>query len=391
MPECVRGTQVQFTADFFDFDGTAMVPVDSENWPQVVIRDGSSSVVATGVGRVVAAGRYTFPWFVPVAATLSTEDTLWRIDWTFVTTGGHTRSSTESFSVVDRIESTPEERQQTYITNDGGTVRARLRWPTKLHAVQLSVKSYSNASALLTISGVATNDSEGDAGNPQRKINEVVQNGEYVYYYDVGPLRAGEYQFHWTIQESTISPIDVNVQIARAVPDMFWHYNAELRMLIDKLQKHVGMPQAYSDADLYSYLKGGVDIVNFIPPSTNWTLTDIPLSGSRGVRTAVIFGSAIYGLNAQQVLEIELNFDHTGQTVTLGYSHDYAGPIGNMLGYLDKFAEAKKSIFRLAQGAAFSGGRARNFRGSNRVFRLDQALRSITPSGSGALWQNLGI
>lgn len=390
MPEHVRGTQVQFTAEFFDFDGAAMVPADPENWPQVVIRDGAANVVSTGVGRITAAGRYVFPWFVPATATLSTDDAPWRIDWTFVTSGGHTRASTETFAVVDRIESAPEERQQTYITNDGGTIRARLRWPTKLYNIKLVVKSYSSSAALLTVEGVATNDTEASC-SPKRKINEVVQNGEYVYYYDVGPLRSGEYQFHWTIQESAVSPIDVNVQIGRAVPDVFWHYGVELRTLIDKLQKHVGMVQAYSDADLYSYVKAGVDFVNFIAPSTNWTLQDVPLTGSRGVRTAVLFGSAIYGLNAQQVMEIELNFDHSGQTVTLNYNHDYSGPIGNMLGYLDKFAEAKKSIFRLAHGAAYSGGRVRNYRSSNRVFRLDQALRGVIPSGGAAMWQSLGI
>jgi hypothetical protein len=391
MANLVRGTQTNFSADFFDFDGAPMLPADAENWPQVVIRDGANTVITTGVGRIVAAGQYQFPWFVPVAATLSTEDAPWTVNWTFVTSEGHTRSYAESFAVVDRIESTPDERQQTYITNAGGTIRALLRWPTQLQAVKLEVRNYSSSGTLLVVDGVATNDLEASACNTQRKINQVAQDGEYVYYYDVGPLSVGEYQFHWIVQETTVSPIDVHVQIGRAVSNLFWHYNVELRTLIDKLQKHVGTVQAYSDSDIYSYILGGLDMLNFTPPSTNWLLADIPLQGSRGVRTALIYCSAIYGLNAQQILEIELSFDHAGQTVTLNYNHDYSGPLGNLLSYLEKFTEAKKSIFRLAQGVAFSGGRVKNYRWTNRVFRLDQALRNVSPPGGAALWQNLGL
>lgn len=391
MADLVRGTQHNFQAEFKEFDGSPMIPTDSENWPQVVIKDTEGTVVATGVGRQIADGKWQFPWFVPVNADLTAEDEAWTIDWTLVTANGHSRSVSEIFRIIDRIESTPDEQQQSYLTNDGGTIRVLMRRPNRLHRVKLDIKNGINSEPWLSVTKVATNSTQSDPDNPYRLINEVRQDGEYVYYYDVGPLSAGEYQFHWTLQESSVSPIDVEVQIGRAVPDIFWHYNVELRALIDKLQKSQDIIQSYGDADVYSYVKGGLDILNFINPPTNFVLYDIPLTGSRGLRTALIYTSAVHAINAQQILEVELNFDHSGQTVTLSYNHDYSGVLSALQAVIDRFAESKIKIFRRAHGVAYSGARVKNFRWQNRVFRLDQTLRGIVPPGGAALWRNLGI
>lgn len=391
MAELVRGTRAQFEAEFLDMAGQPMVAADPASWPQLVIKDPDDTVIVTGVGAPLGLGKYRFSWFVPVDAALTTDETAWRIDWSMVTSTGHSHAWTERFAVVDRIESTPEERQQTYLTNDGGTIRALLRWPQRLYKIKLEMRTAAGSEILLSADGVATNALEEDASNPQRLINEKAQDGEYIYYYDVCGLSAGEYQFHWIIQESEISPIDLEVQIGRAAPGLFWHYNVELRMLVDKLQKHSGMVQAYSDSDIYSYVKGGLGILNFYPPPTNFSLQDIPLTGSRGLRTALIYTSAIHAINAQQIMEVELNFDHSGQTVTLNYNHDYSGVLGNLAGVLEKYAEAKAHIFRLSQGAAFSGARVKNYRYTNRVYRLNQTMRGVVPPGGAALWKNLGI
>jgi len=391
MPELVRGTRATFEAEFLDMSNQPLVAADPATWPQIVIKDPDATVIATGVGSLIGTGVYRFSWFVPVDATLTTDETAWRIDWTFVTSNGHSRAWTEQFAVVDRIESTPEERQQTYLTNDGGTLRALLRWPQRLYKVRMELRTATGSDVLMSTDGVATNKQEEDNTNPRRLLNEKAQDGEYIYYYDVCGLNAGEYQFHWTIQESEVSPIDVEVQIARAAPGLFWHYNVELRTLIDKLQKHAGMVQAYSDSDIYSYVKGGLDILNIYNPPTNFTLQDIPLTGSRGLRTVLLYTSAVHAINAQQIMEVELSFDHSGQTVTLNYNHDYSGVLANLAAVLERYAEAKTHIFRLSQGAAFSGARVKNYRYSNRVYRLNQTMRGVVPPGGAALWKNLGL
>lgn len=390
MSDYVRGTQAIFSAEFFDFDGAAMTPADPESWPAVTIRDPDSTVQVTGVGLKIQDGKYQFTWFVPVAGTLTAEGTSWVIDWSFVTSNGHTKQYSEKFGVVDRIEATPEERSHTYLTNDGGTIRATIRCERSLDEVTLTLKT-ATGSPLYVINGKATNTTQSDPNNPNRLINEVAQDGEYLYYYDVGPLTAGEYQLHWNTLESVVGERNIVVQIVRAAPDLFWHYNAELRTLIDKLQKSQEHVQAYTDADVYSYVKGGVDILNFYNPPTDFVLHDIPLQGSRGLRTALIYCSAVHAINSQQILEVELQFDHSGQTVTLNYNHDYSGVLSNFQAVLDRFAESKLHIFRKAQGAAFSGARIKNYRWTNRVFRLDQSLRGLVPPGGAAIWRNLGI
>lgn len=392
MSDFVRGTQATFTATFQEFDGSPMVPVDRESWPAVTIRDPESTAVATGIGLMTSEGEYQFGWYVPSTAELSTEDgNDWLIEWALVTTNGHTATKSEPFQVVDKIESTPEERSHTYLTNDGGQLRALLRWPRQLCEVALTVKGSTGASTYLTVAGIATNDAQAADCNPNRLINESLQDGEYLYYYDIAGLGAGEYQLHWSILETPVSERCVQVQIARAVPDLFWHYNVEIRTIIDKLQKSQEMVQAYTDADIFSYLKGGLDLLNIFSPPTNFVLADIPLVGSSGMRTIMIYLSAVYGLSAQQILEVELAFDHSGQTVTLGYNHDYSGSLANLQAMIDRFAESKIHIFRRANGAAFAGARIKNYRFGNRVFKLDGQLRGVVPPGGAAIWRNLGV
>jgi len=392
LSEHVRGTQATFTANFLEYDGTPMVPADRDSWPAVTIRDPDNTVIATGIGSQIAEGQYSFNWFVPVAAELSTEDgNNWTIEWAMVTAAGHTHQTAEKFQIVDKIESVPEERTHTYLTTDGGIIRALIRWPRQLCEVSQTVMDATGSNALLYVPGVASNDTQSTISNPNRLITELQQDGEYLYFYDYGPMVAGEYQFHWNTLESAASERIVQVQIGRAVPGIFWHYNAEIRTRVDKLQKSTDMVQQYSDAEVFSYLKGGLDILNFMAPPTNYVLADIPFVGSSGVRTALIYCSLVDAINAQQILEIDLNFDHSGQTVTLNYNHDYSGVLSNLQAVIDKFAEAKIQLFRRSQGAAFSGARVKNFRFGHRVFKLDQAFRNVALPGGSSLWRNLGV
>lgn len=391
MAKHVRGTQAVFEALFQNPDGSPMTAADPESWPQLSIRDPEENVIATGVGSAVGDGRFRFTWFVPVNATMNTEDTSWRINWSFVTFNGHTRGVEERFDVIDKIESTPEERSHSYLTNDGGVIRAMLRVPRKLKYVDLQIKSALGSEILVHVPGVASNALEASSDNQYRLINEVAQDGEYIYYYDIGPLTAGEYQFHWTVQETDVSERMVYVQIGRAAPDVFWHYDAELRVLIDKLQKSANIKQGYTSADVYSYIKSGIDLLNNIAPPTNFVLLDIPLNGSRGLRTVLIYTSALHAILAQHIMDVELNFDHTGQIVTLSYNHDYTGILTQIENVLEKFKESKPHIFRLAQGAVYSGARVKNYRYTNRVYRLDQALSGIAPPSGAAFWRNIGL
>jgi hypothetical protein len=214
-------------------------------------------------------------------------------------------------------------------------------------------------------------------------------NGEYVYYYDTGPMIKGNYTIFWDLQETLVSPKTSVVQILRVAPVQFWHYAVDLRMLIDKLQKRAGTKQAYTDADVYKYILAGLEIINFINPTTTWSLEDIPQEGSRGVRQAIMYAAAVDAMISQQVMEIELNFSFGGQTVTLDYNHDYGGVLTALQTWLDKFAESKTQIYRLAEGVGGVGVRPYNNRLSKRVFR--GYGRDAAFSQDSSLYSSIGL
>lgn len=387
-----RGTSCAFETTFKDVDGDALIPADASAYPQIQIKDPAGDIITTGVGSNLGGGNYRFSWFCPEDGTINAHDVPWRVEWFFVTITGHSKSSEQTFDVVDKVEADPRERQQTYLARTGGSARIMIRHPRRIDQIALTVKYGTGGAVIKFVEGIAQNDTEASITNPNRKIQESVVDGTYVYYYDTVPLTQGEYLIFWDYQETLVSPRDTYVQMLRVVPDIFWHYAMDLRMLVDRLQKHVGTVQAYSDADLYSYLLSGLDTINFYAPTTNWTLTDIPLTGSHGVRTALLYASTIHALIAQQILETEIKFTHTGQTVTLTVDHDYSGVLAAIKAQLDEYGKAKVQIFIQAEGSAFSGVRPKSYRVLRTVFRVDKAFGpGFLPPGGAALLQNIGL
>ncbi|MFA5135266.1 MAG: hypothetical protein WC505_05810 [Patescibacteria group bacterium] len=385
-----RGTAIAFETTFVDPDGVALLPIDATAYPQIQIKDPDGVVVTTGVGSNVGGGNYRFSWFCPEDGIINAHDDPWRIEWLFLTISGHSKQTEQTFDVVDKVEADPRERQQTYLSRTGGSARIMIRNPRRIDQISLTVKY--GGSVIKFVEGIAKNDEESAITNPNRKIKESVVDGTYVYYFDTIPLTQGEYLIFWDIQETLVSPRDTLVQKLRVVPDVFWHYAVDLRMLVDKLQKRIGTVQAYSDADLYSYLLSGLDTINFYAPTTNWLLTDIPIDGSHGVRSALLYAATIHGLIAQQILEEEVSFTHTGQTVTLTVKHDYTGVITAIKAQLDEYGKAKQQIFVQAEGVGFSGVRPKSYRVLRTVFRVDKAFGpGFLPPGGSSLLQSIGL
>ena len=85
----------------------------------------------------------------------------------------------------------------------------------------------------------------------------------------------------------------------------------------------------------------------------------------------VLLYAAMWGLTAQQILEIELSFDHGGQTVQLNYNHDYGSVFSQIDNMLARFTESKQHMYRIAQGPGRVGVRPKNWRFTQRVWRVD--------------------
>jgi len=370
--EAPRATTVAFEAEFLDTDGVPMLSADAATYPSVIIKDPVGSTLASGVGRPIGNGKYIFNWFVPESAEVNVVDRPWRIEWFFVSAAGHNDGHEESFSVVEKVDPKPAERKWTYLTSVGTSERLFLRLPKK--PVELGLRFLDTADREVFCKEGCTQDyaqTKESVAIGARKIGYTTDGGDYVFHFNTDPLNFGEYLVFWKVRDTTISPAD-NVQQLVRVPEMnFWRLAQPLRMFIDKLQKRIGWIQSYSDSDLYEYLLRGVGMTNLVAPSTNWSLSSIPLHYSRGIIDIVLLYAAMWGLTAQQVLEVELSFDHGGQTVQLNYNHDYSSIFSQIENMLARFVESKPLIYRLAEGPGRVGVRPKNYRFSNRVWRVD--------------------
>lgn len=368
----IRGTPVTFEATFVDVDGDPLVAGDPNATPSVQIKDAEGSLVATSVGRPIGNGKYQLPWFVPETAELTTDQDKWSIDWFFITIEGHNRSSQELFEVVDKVQASPSDREWTLLTRAG--TRQRVSIQLDARPSQIGFDMLFSGSLIKQIFGpeedTQPNLEQIKETDPDRPIGRVVENGQYKYFYDTDLLNEGEYQVFWRTRESTVSPVEEQQRVIRVPEFNFWTLNLPLRILIDKLHKRIGQVQSYSESDLYEYMQQGLGYVNMIYPQTSWTLSSVPRNVFSGLRTATLLGAAIWGLNAQQILEIELSFSHGGQTVTLEYNHDYSGVLSNMEQMLQKFTESKKHLYRQQQGVGRVGVRPKNYNYHQRVWRV---------------------
>lgn len=370
-----RGTSAPFEADFVDPDGEGLVPADPASTPQVQIKDPEGNVLKVGLGKPISTKRYRFEWFCPKDSELNVPEVKYRADWFFLVNGGSTKSHTEEFDVIDKVEPTPEEKQQTYITlpNESERIFFRTEQDPFLSQGELTLQVRNNGTLVTRVADISSDPEKLKKEDPNRAIGKMEKDGEYVFYYDLPPLGVGEYDIFWGLRETAVSSMNYDHQLLRVPHWSYWSLSKSLLMIIDKLQKKVGWKQSYSNDQTLEYILQGLGMVNGTEPNTNWQLQSIPkmMDASSGVADAVITAAAIRALEAQQILEVELSFDHSGQTVTLSYNHDYGGVIGNLEANLQRFAEAKPRIYRVACGPGVVGVRlSRNRSYAQRVFKL---------------------
>jgi hypothetical protein len=372
-----RGTSYPFEATFVDQDGEGLVPDDPASTPQVQVKDPEGNILKTGLGKPVSFRDYVFEWFCPTEADLNVPERKYSVEWFFNVLGGSTRTHSDDFDVIDRVEPSPEEKQQTYISLPGKSERLFFRTEQDPIVSQGSVELdiYGPSNTLIASVNEVTKDSEKlKPDDPNRLIGVMEVDGEYVYYYDTDALTEGEYLASWGLRMTAVSNKEYEQQLLRVPHLNFWRINPSLRMVIDKLKKKIGWVQSYSDSDILEYLYRGLGTVNAVKPNTNWSFGTIPTvaDASSGIADAILLAATMHALTAQQILEIELSFNHSGQTVTLDYSHDYGSVLSNINDMFNKFVEAKERLYRVACGPGVVGVRVmRNRFYGQRVYKLD--------------------
>lgn len=370
MTDVVRGTSATFTAQFVDEDNEPLVPANPAENPQVVIKDPDGTTVYSGVGRASDnLGGYRFEWFVPESYPISVAARPWHIEWFFTNLDDHTRSVEEFFNIVDAVVPDLVEAQYTYLTRAGTRERLVITLPYEPEEISLNAGLGSSTKLICDTVAVDSAEAGESIPAPRRKIGKVVRDGQYSYYYNTDPLGEGQYPIFWDVRQTLVSAKESYQQLVRVPEANYWLFNKPLQIFIDRVRKRVATFQAYTEDQLYEFIIRGVGMANGVVPVTDWTLSTIPVSQHMGVAEAVLLQAAKWALATQQALEIELSFDHGGQTVPLTLNRDYSSVVSMIDSMFEKWALAKPRIVRLSSRPGVVGVRPYFYGSRGRVWR----------------------
>ncbi len=359
-----RGDTFSFKASFFEDDlVTPLVPIGPE-YPSFSVFDINNTIVSSGTAvQDGLAGNYAVSFSVAPNAALSQGNSSWRIEWTMVTDSARQVSKKISFDVQDATKQQVEAvKDQSFLSLKDKPYRAMFISPVE--PVLLSLEIFN---VLDDQTPVATVGAVGDFDVT------TTPDGSFVYTKDIpGTVfdKEGMYLLNFSVSDTATSPIDFVIQRLFIIQLKIYAIIPSVRMFIDRLQKSQSIVYAYTDADIFEYLKQGMNILNNFFPRTCYNITTLP--GSLG--TYWLYATAWHALQAQFILDGELAFNSSGQTTSLEVDHTgaYSEAIGRMMDYMNEnISKTKLEIRRQSTPVATVAGRQYSVRGyQNYVFNL---------------------
>jgi len=338
----LRGETAKFIVHFYEDAGqtTPVIPIDSAKYPYYAIYDCNNELVQTGVGiPEITVGRYRAELIVAFDAPLSNDQNRWRVEWSIISTDNRQIDFVESFDVKDTVITASESREMKYITLIGNPYRTMLRLPEQPFEVALDVFKTGNFSTKV-INNMTSVMANG--------IKLAPSGDSMVYYYDIDASilkQPTNFDIIWKTRNTVSEPQALVYQNLAVITPKTLMLITCLRMLIDKLQKRLGVVQAYEDSDIVEYLLRGAELVNAHYPTTYFGYQMIP----QALTVHHLLYSGWYALQAQGLLNVELGFSFSGQSVTLDY--DQSGGLAELAGRWQEFlnttlAPAKMSLVR---------------------------------------------
>jgi hypothetical protein len=325
-----------------------VTPLDITLYPAYTIYDINNFAVQSGVGQPVSTpGTYKAEYLVPADAPLSWDEKRWRIEWIVVSTENRQFDMIEEFDVRDEVQTQSTHREQRYVTLWNQDFRTILRLTNE--PAELTVNVYQGVSNTIV-----------DSASLNIGIKKSIEGDSIVYYHDIPSSALGQNQkfsIIWSIRDTTTSVAEFTYMSLSSITPSVLAQVTSVRMLIDKFQKRLGTVQAYEESDIVEYLERGSELVNAGFPTTWYTFGAMPTT----LNIFVILMAAWYGLQAQSLLETDLGFNFTGQTVTLDYDH--ASAISDVAGRWSDFIStnmpaAKMAVVRASRQAGTTAGRA---------------------------------
>ena len=351
---------------FYDASETQPVqPLDNTAYPSYRILDTSGSILAQGVG--VSSGQPGFwkiGWVVPRSAPISDIYRRYQFNATMVDNQLRQFETSFEFDVVEGAVPAQQVFEQQVMSFSG--VPIRCIFSNTVRPTQLSMAFFlrgQDSNPLYVGSFIYPL----PVPLPSTNIMEVSDSsGGFNYYIDVPGQSVGTYSAIWAVRDTAVSQLDIEHQSVQVVDTTTMHRITSVRMLVDKLQKKLGIVFAYTNSDLLEYLNRGGELVNSYWPPTNFTASNFPAP----LEAFYILAAAWWGLTAQRILYAETNFAFSGQTVTLDYNPgaDIDNAISQFKEVLDnQVSKAKKQLLREARPVGTVATRPYRFR-TNLVF-----------------------
>lgn len=329
---------------------TPIVPINSD-YPRYTILDPGGMEILNGVGSPgVGSGYWQAQLTFDNNLELTTPEMRYTIKWTMVNALNQQYDYSEQFELFDAVVSEPEDREQKYVVMAGGDAGIKITLdhiPFSLSAAVYQGTDQSNP--IITI--------------PQGALTRINNGNLYTFTATIPAnllLVNYKYSIIWKIRRSATDNEQYAFQSMSAIGAYTLALITSVRMLIDKFQKRIGTVQAYEDSDIVEYLERGAELLNAHYPITYFNVGTMPPA----LNTHHIMLASWYALNAQQILEIDLGFNFSGQRVTLDYDH--ASQLSDVLGRWKDFIDgslssAKLSILNATGSVGTSAGRGYRF------------------------------
>jgi hypothetical protein len=387
-----RATLELFVFGFFYDEAKTqpVAPVDPTTHPNFKIFDLNGQLLQDGVAiPATSPGYWRVAWYVPKDAALTNIHRRYRFQTVMADANLRQFETSFEFDVVESAvpAQKPEEQQRLAFVGRS----KRLFFHDTVRPVSLSARLIA----------------QGNDANPlymgtfvyppapvpgPNDIIEVPDGTGYTYYFDTPPFpNIGTYTVLWFVRDFPLSEEDISAQNIEVVNTFVIQLMTRLRMYIDKVQKKLGIVYAYRDEELYAYLDEGLGTINQGVPPTYYTLQNLPTP----MHSLLLMAAMMWGLMAQRILYTETNFDHSGQTVTLGYNPgaDLDGIIDRMQTALsEQLRKTKEGVVRAQSPVGFLAARPIRY-GRNMVFKVGRVTNN-SPLGNndiGLLLSTYGI
>jgi len=362
-PRVLRRGQLEWFIFKFFYDEAEtqpVMPLDQSTHPNFRVLSHNGEMLAQGVAVPAGSpGHWKSGWVVPRDAELTNVHKRYRFQTIIVDSNFRQFETSFEFDVVETAVAAQEPELQQLIVPVGDSIRVKLT--NTVRPDFLRVKVVPRGQDMSPIHVANWTFPQPIPAGPS-DLKEIERGNAYVYYTDTPVIMSvGEFTAVWSIRDFPDSEQDTEMQAIEVFSTSTFQLMKSLRMLIDKLQKKLGIVYAYTNEDILEYLKRGVGTLNQFTPPTYYDVNSIPAP----LESLALQAAAVWGLNAQRLLYAETALDFSGQTVTLGYNpgSDIDGVIDRMnTAVNDQAAKAKGGIVRASSAAGYISTRPQRFR-----------------------------